>query len=259
MRRAILIVLLVSAFAAEAEQLPPPCLENSPERRGEEGCTILASKPLHGAVTNSVYWHVDRFDSLEAAKKAAGPDGVAAEAHGSAWLMTVEAQAREHPGGRHITWIGPLPMPPAASYSMQVMSTLFRPGTASGVHTHPGPEVFYVVAGEQCLETPEGGHSSGAGQAYVVPAGVTMRVRATGLGLRRALVLILHDAAHPAMHGIRDPPLLVGCTARTKPERTCDRSGTGDLLYRVDPSMKGRPPNMALEWTWPSSSAKESK
>ena len=89
-------------------------------------------------------------------------------------------------------------MPAARSYSMQVMSMLFRPGTVSGVHTHPGPEALYLVAGEQCLETPEGGHGIGAGQAYVVPAGVTMRVRATGLGLRRALVLILHDAAHPS-------------------------------------------------------------
>ena len=59
------------------------CLEDSPERRGEEGCAILASRPLVGSVTKAVYWHIDRFDSLEAAKKAAGPDGVAAEAHGS--------------------------------------------------------------------------------------------------------------------------------------------------------------------------------
>jgi hypothetical protein len=37
-----------------------------------------------GCVTKKpVYWHIDRFDSLEAATKCAGPDGVAAEAHGS--------------------------------------------------------------------------------------------------------------------------------------------------------------------------------
>jgi hypothetical protein len=30
-----------------------------------------------------MHWHILRFDSLEAAKAAAGPDGVAAEAHGS--------------------------------------------------------------------------------------------------------------------------------------------------------------------------------
>src|SRR5215213_901309 len=72
--------------AKTAEQRPPvKCMENSPERRGEEGCTILANKPLLGSLTNDIYWHIDRFDSLEAAMKAAGPNGVAAQAHGSFW------------------------------------------------------------------------------------------------------------------------------------------------------------------------------
>src|SRR5438552_15458324 len=113
MSPALVIGLVVWALGAEAEHPLVKCVEDSPERRGEEGCTILASKPLNGPVTKPVYWHLDRFDSLEAAKKAAGPNGVAAEAHGSVWLMTVEAKAQEHHGGRHLTWIGPLVMPAA--------------------------------------------------------------------------------------------------------------------------------------------------
>ena len=31
-----------------------------------------------------------------------------------------------------------------------------RPGDNSRVHTHPGPEGWFVLAGEQCLETPSG-------------------------------------------------------------------------------------------------------
>ncbi len=146
------------------------CTENSPERRGEEGCSILVTRPLVASTTKPTYWHIDRFDSLEAAAKAAGPDGVPAEAHGSYWLMTVESRTEEHSGGRHVAWIGPLALPDAGGHTMRVQSSLLRPGTTTPVHTHSGPEVFYIVAGEQCLETPEVGQRLNAGQSHVLPA-----------------------------------------------------------------------------------------
>ena len=211
MNRAILALPVLYALAAADERPPVKCFEDSPERRGEEGCTILASRPLLGSLAKPVYWHIDRFDSLEAAKKAAGPDGVAAEAHGSVWLMTVEAHAEEHHGGSHVAWMGPLALPAAEGYTMRVMSSLLRPGTTTPVHTHPGPEVFYIVAGEQCLETPDGGMHLGAGDSRVLPAGVIMRGRVTGSSVRRALALVLHDAAHPGSHDLVDPPPLVPC------------------------------------------------
>ena len=77
MSRTILIVLAVFALAPVGQRPPVKCAEDSPERRGEEGCTILTSRPLVGSLAKPAYWHIDRFDSLEAAKKAAGPDGVA--------------------------------------------------------------------------------------------------------------------------------------------------------------------------------------
>jgi quercetin dioxygenase-like cupin family protein len=205
--------LPASPAAQKAEHNNPgvKCAEDSPERRGEEGCTILASRPLHGSLSKPVYWHIDRFDSLEAAKKAAGPDGVAAEAHGSVWLATVEARTEGHRGGRHVAWVGPLTLPAAGRYTMRVQSSLLLPGAATPVHTHSGPEVFYVADGEQCLETQEVGHRLGAGQTLVLPAGVVHRGRVTASGGRRALALILHDAARPASHDLADPPRLVPC------------------------------------------------
>ena len=205
-------MLLLSQVGSEQTVKPPlKCTEDSPERRGGEGCTMLASRPLHASVGKDVYWHIDRFDSLEAAKKAAGPDGVAAEAHGSVWLMTVEARNEDHHGGRHVTWIGPLALPAADRYSMRIASSLLTPGTTLPVHTHPGSEVFYVVAGEQCMETPEEGHHLGAGESHFLPAGVIHRGRVVGSGARRALSLILHDAGQPASHDLADPPPLVPC------------------------------------------------
>jgi quercetin dioxygenase-like cupin family protein len=206
---------VAASTTADARERPPvKCLENSPERRGEEGCTILASRLLAGPQTNPVYWHIDRFESLEAAKRAAGPDGVAAEAHNSVWLMTVESQAEDHHGGHHVAWIGPLSLPAADRYSMRVGSSLLRPGTTTPVHTHSGPEVFYIVSGEQCLETPTlGKHLGAKQQSYVLPTGEIHRGRVIGSDVRRALALVLHDAAHPASQDLEDPPRLVSCGA----------------------------------------------
>ena len=193
------------------QQLPVKCMENSPERRGAEGCTILANRPLLRSATKALYWHIDRFDSLEVAKQAVGPDGVAAEAHGSAWLMTVEDQNEEHHGGQHMAWIGPLVLPSADRFNMRVQSSLLMPGSTTPVHTHSGPEIIYIVDGEQCIETPEVGQRLSAGQSYMIPGGGVHRGHVTGSSVRRALALILYDANRAASHDLFNPPPLVQC------------------------------------------------
>lgn len=213
MNRILLITLAFFSLAAAAQRPSVRCTEDSPERRGEVGCTILANRPLHGPTTEPLYWHLDRFDSLEAAKKAAGPNGVAAEAHGSVWLMTVETRTETHQGGHHAAWIGPLEMSAAGQYAMRVLSSMLEPGTNTPVHTHSGPEAFYVVAGEQCLETPERSYRLGVGQFLVLPAGVVHRGRPSGSHARRVLALNLYDSARPVSHDLENPPPLVPCKA----------------------------------------------
>lgn len=193
------------------QRSPVPCMENSPERRGEEGCTILANRLLVGSLTKTAYWHIDRFDTLEIAKKTAGPNGVAAEAHGSCWLMTVEDKTVDCHGGHHVAWIGPFVLPAADSFSMRVLSSLLMPGGRTPAHTHSGPEVIYVVDGKQCAETPEIGVLISAGEWYVVPTGVIHRGRPMGSKPRRALALNLYDASHPTSHNLDNPPQLSSC------------------------------------------------
>lgn len=201
-----------STDVKRVEERPPvKCLENSPERRGEEGCTILANRPLLGTFTDSFYWHIDRFESLELAKKVPGPNNVAAEAHGSFWLMTLEARAEDHHGGHHVAWIGPLTLPAGDSFAMRVQSSLLLPGARTPAHTHPGPEVVYVVDGEQCMEMPGAGLRLSAGQFYVVPGGVIHRGRVIGERPRRVLALNLYDAAHPTSHDLDHPQVLASC------------------------------------------------
>jgi len=188
------------------------CAEDSPERRGEEGCTILASRLLSGTLTKPAYWHIDRFDSLKDAKKAAGPNGVAAEAHGGVWLMTVEGKTRDHHGGSHVALIGPLILPAAESYSMRVASSLLRQGASTPVHAHPGPEVWYIVVGEQCLETEKSAHRLKAGKYFVLPADQIHRGRVQSAAMRGALALVLHDSKRPASRDLTDdPPPLKPC------------------------------------------------
>jgi quercetin dioxygenase-like cupin family protein len=207
----ILAVLGMCAVAAAAERLPVRCLEDSPERRGEEGCTVLATKPLAGSITKPLFWHLDHFDSLENATRAAGPNAVTAGAHGFVWLMTIEAQPEGHHGGRHVATIGPLELPAAGRYSMRVLSPQLEPGGTTPAHAHPGPEVVSIVDGEQCMETPEVSRRLGPGQSYVVPAGVTHRGRVVGSGARRALGLNLYDAARSASHDLENPQPLAPC------------------------------------------------
>ena len=102
-------------------------------------------------------------------------------------------------------------LPAAGGYTMRVQSSLLRPGTTTPVHTHSGPEVFYVVSGEQCLETPQTGHRLGAGQTHIMPTGAVHRGRVIGSATRQVLALILHDSAHPASHDLDDPPQLELC------------------------------------------------
>ena len=198
-------VIVLSAFAvialkanvAEA-QLMSTCAENSPERRGELGCSIVESKLLPADLKEPLFWHIDRFDSLERARAAVNSASVAFEAAGTAWLMTIEAGYSDHHGGIHVTQVGPLPLPNAPRYSMVVQSAVFAPGMYSLAHHHSGVEAVYVVEGEACYETPARGFTLRKGETLALPAGTEMRAVVSGSTRRYVLAVIVHDAAQPA-------------------------------------------------------------
>ena len=146
-------VMLVSVLTANtaAAQLMSTCVENSPERRGEIGCSIIESKVLPDGLKEPVFWHIDRFDALERARATVGPASIAFEAAGTSWLMTIESQTSDHHGGRHVAHVGPLPLPRAPKYAMMVQSAVFTPGMYSSVHHHSGVEAVYVIDGEAVL------------------------------------------------------------------------------------------------------------
>jgi hypothetical protein len=67
----------------------------------------------------------------------------------------------------------------------------------STVHRHTGPEAWYIVSGEQCLETPKDKTAVGTGQTGLVPGAYPMMLTATGTRERRSQVLILGDSSLP--------------------------------------------------------------
>jgi hypothetical protein len=152
-----IVVMLLSVLTLNmaAAQLMPTCVENSPERLGELGCSIIENKVLPEGLKEPLFWHIDRFDSAERARKAVSPASVAFEADGASWFMTIESQTSDHHGGRHVTEAGPLPLPHAPKYAMQVLSAAFTPRMYSLVHHHSGVEAIYVIKGEACLQAPE--------------------------------------------------------------------------------------------------------
>jgi quercetin dioxygenase-like cupin family protein len=213
------LLLLLFAFCEIAsgqgaqDRSAVKCAVDSPERRGEEGCTILASRPLSGATTGSIYWHIDRFDSLEDAKRVVGANSVAAEAHGSVWLMTVEGKTKDHHGGRHVALIGPLHLPAAEGYTMRVASSLLKQGASTPIHIHSGPEAWFIVVGEQCLETEKSAHRLKAVKSFVLATDQINRGRVQSAEMRGALALVLHNSKRPASYDLTesDSSLLMAC------------------------------------------------
>jgi quercetin dioxygenase-like cupin family protein len=191
---AVLCVLTANTAAA---QLMSTCVPDSPERRGEIGCSIIESKPLPDGLTEPVFWHIDRFDSPAAARAAVGPASIAFDAAGAWWLMTIEPETTDHHRGQHVTHVGPLPLPRAAKRAMMVQSAVFMPGMYSLVHHHSGVEAVYVLEGQACYETPTRAATLRKGETLAIPGDTPMRAVVTGTARRHVLAVIVHDATQP--------------------------------------------------------------
>jgi quercetin dioxygenase-like cupin family protein len=102
-----------------------------------------------------------------------------------------------HHNGSHVTEVALSALPAAPKYSLLVISAYIPQGMTSRVHHHSGLEAFYTVEGEQCLETPTRAYRMPKGGSLAVRAGVPMRLAANGSTPRRALAVIVYDAAQP--------------------------------------------------------------
>lgn len=167
------------------------------ERAGREfGCFIIATEAIGRLDDGPVFWHLTTFATRA---DAASARGTQVESFGKVWLLTIAEAGWRASGGSHIAEIGPLPVTSGRAYAARYMEAVFRPGMKSRIHRHPGPEAWYTLTGEMCLETPNGSMVGRAGgQPVIVPGGPPMELAATGTGVRRSLALVLHDSSQPA-------------------------------------------------------------
>lgn len=165
------------------------------EKRPEYGCFNVGTVTGLRFSEASVYWHLSTFQNRKAADAAKSATGIVVEEDGRVWLSEFGPRRMAKQHGRKIAVIGPLELAPATNYSAVLSYAVMRPGDSSRVHTHPGPEGWYVLAGEQCLETPAGASKAGAGRTMAVGPNIPMELSVTGTKIRRAFALVIHDSA----------------------------------------------------------------
>jgi quercetin dioxygenase-like cupin family protein len=198
------LVSVVATIAASNEAFAQICRPVN-ERTGELGCWITANAALGELPQQPIFWHLDTYPTRAEAEAAKGPRGTVVESLEKVWLFTIDRAGWRPSGGARVAEIGPLPVSADAKYSAQYMEAIFTPGMTAPAHRHSGPEAWYTLAGETCLETPEGKMVGRAGGSHViVPGGPPMHLTATGTAIRRALVLILHDSTQPPTTPARD-------------------------------------------------------
>jgi quercetin dioxygenase-like cupin family protein len=197
MRTALIGLAVIAAGTsslAHAQATTRPC--GAIEEAGP--ACLLARKPLPHLPGGKVYWHIDRFPSKDMAERANTPTGTVVQAFGATWLFTLANAGWRSRGSEHVSRIGPLPVAPASGYAAEYLRSIFPPGTTAPLHVHSGPEAFYAVSGDTCLETPDGLRiGRGPGNSLMIEAGPPMLLMAIGKVPRQGFALILHDSTQP--------------------------------------------------------------
>jgi hypothetical protein len=158
----------------------------------------LAEKKVAELPAGPLFWRLETFPTLAQAQAAAGPTGLAAGSGGKMWLFTLGAAGESSADGTKVAEVGPLPQVVATQYLLRINEASGPPGSITMVHTHPGSEAFYVLAGEQSIRTPQGMIHVKVGQPETGPGSDTpLQVSSSGSTDLYALVMFMVDAAKP--------------------------------------------------------------
>jgi quercetin dioxygenase-like cupin family protein len=172
------------------------CVTVAPgEDRPEFGCFRIGTAKDLKFKRAAIYWHLYTFPDRAAAEKAKSPSGIVVEEDGRAWLSEFGSRNRPSHGGDRIAVVGPLRLLPAESYTAEIAYSVMQPVDRSRVHTHSGPEAWYVLSGAQCLKTPNGARSARAGATMSVMPNLPMELSVIGATVARSLTLVIHDSA----------------------------------------------------------------
>ena len=205
----ILALYMMTAIAAQAqvnntgahEHKSFQCMEDG-LKSNEFGCLLLAKLQLSRFPEGALFWHLSKFPTKAAAEAAKDSTGMVVEADGQVWLFSFGLNGAKPKKGEFVATVGPLQLtsdklPAAKSFEIVAYRAVMPAGTYTRVHTHPGPEAWYILGGEQCLETPAGIMKGRKGESMFAPPATPMRLSNNGSSTRSALFIVIHDAAQP--------------------------------------------------------------
>ena len=196
--------IAVALIALAALGAPPAMAQTGSIGTAGGGTLVikaLTEKKVDKLPAGPLFWHVENFPTLAEAQAAAGPTSLAAEADGKAWLFTLGpagGSSSNGKNGKKVLEVGPIQEFSASQYLLRVNQATGAPGSITPIHSHPGSEAAYVLAGEQSFRTPHGVKKLAAGEAAAGHgADVPMQVSSTGTVPLKALVMFVVDASKP--------------------------------------------------------------
>ncbi len=158
----------------------------------------LAEKKVAELPTGPLFWRIENFATLAQAQAVAGNWSLVAESGEKVWLFTLGPAGGQSAGGNKAAEVGPIPRIVAPQYLLRINEASGSPGSITPVHTHPGSEAFFVLAGEQSIRSSHGVMRVEAGQAEAGQgADVPMQVSISGSTDLHALVMFVLDATKP--------------------------------------------------------------
>lgn len=188
--------LLQCAFVAASVVLPAVELVGVASAQDAPKFVVnkVAEKLLAGLPPGDLYWTVETYWTLDAAKTATADTAVTVEIDGMAWLLTLGPEDKVGHGGDWMMSIGPIDRFEAPSYMLRINVSDAPPGTTTSVHSHPGSEAIYVMSGETTVRWP--------GKTSVIKAGegspgepphTPMLAASTGDSTLKELIMFLVD------------------------------------------------------------------
>jgi mannose-6-phosphate isomerase-like protein (cupin superfamily) len=160
-------------------------------------CAVLLHRNFDVLPPGPLVWRFENFPTTQAARDASTPASAVVEAGGKIWLLTLAAKGERSTGATFVTETDLLPpIPPGASYEIIISEANLGPEAKVMTHKHSGPETWFLLTGEQCVELPDRAVRARAGQTPTsAPAETPMKLNIIGPEKRDALFIVVHDSS----------------------------------------------------------------
>ena len=188
-----MLIGLVAVYASGSGLLPSTAMAEKPLV-----IKPLAEKKVAALPPGTLFWRIENFTALAQARAVAGQWSLVAESAGKIWLFTLGAAGGSSPGGTRVAEVGPIQRVVAPEYLLQINEASGPRGSITPIHTHPGSEAFFVLAGEQSIRSPHGVMRIKVGQPEAGHgADMPMQVSSSGVNDLHSLVMFVVDASKP--------------------------------------------------------------